>query len=83
MLTFGFLNRSNALIYGSLASCLVLFSVGAYKTKLTRTNPLWGGLENMLCGCTGAACERRRPGPLSLFTRRAPLIRLQCVLPSG
>ncbi len=71
VLTFGFLEGSNALIYGSLASCLVLFLVGAYKTRITRLNPLWGGLENMLCGCIGAACEPRRPGLLSICARRA------------
>ena len=72
VLTFGLLDHDNAVLFGSLACCVVLFCVGAIKTKLTRTNPVLSGLENMLCGATGAACALPAPAPAP-----APLQRLR------
>lgn len=81
VLTFGLLDRTNALIFGSLACCLVLFMVGACKTKLTRTNPIWAGLENMMCGASGAACNAlcpRTPSPCSVSSCSCAIVSCAC-----
>jgi hypothetical protein len=74
VLTFGFLSHDNAIIFGSLACCIVLFCVGAIKTKLTRTNPVLGGLENMMCGATGAACALPSARPSLCDQAHAPAV---------
>jgi hypothetical protein len=47
--------RNDAVIAASVCCCVMLFVVGAAKTKVTRSNPWIGGFENMLYGAAGAA----------------------------
>jgi VIT1/CCC1 family predicted Fe2+/Mn2+ transporter len=47
--------RNDAVIASSVCCCVMLFVVGAAKTKVTRSNPWVGGIENMFYGAAGAA----------------------------
>lgn len=64
-------------LFGSLARCVVLFCVGAIKTKLTRIErarkyAVW---SNGSCMCAACPC----PCPCNACR----LIHLQCAMPSG
>jgi VIT1/CCC1 family predicted Fe2+/Mn2+ transporter len=53
---FACTNKRDDAVIAALVCCLVmLFVVGAAKTKVTRSNPWFGGFENMLFGAAGSA----------------------------
>lgn len=44
----------HAILSAGVLSSVVLFSVGSIKSKVTQTNWLWGGTENLLLGVIGS-----------------------------
>ncbi len=48
-------NRDHAVVSAIVCCLVMLFIVGAAKTKVTRSNPWYGGFENMLFGAAGSA----------------------------
>jgi VIT1/CCC1 family predicted Fe2+/Mn2+ transporter len=51
---FGFVSdATTGLIWASILSAIGLFAVGVAKTKVTRTNPILAGLENLLIAGVG------------------------------
>ena len=54
MLPFGFIDSTGAaLAVATLTTALGLFTVGAVKTVVTRTNPLTAGLQNLIITTVG------------------------------